>query len=248
MNAERAAAVRFLAEHSHSGWALPGEGAMGVFSGVGSAVLNGVVTTRPDVERGELERLAEPFAGLPSAPWGLQFGDNPTERDAEFARHLGLERSVNVSTMTCDLRTRHLELGRRTRRPAVRSVRPHDAEAFSNLASDAFDLPLSHAAQFASLEILTAPEVTAVWAHDRTSRPVALGFSITASPTHTALLGVGTLRSKRGKGFGSAVIAALLSDALERNSRTAFVQVRPARERPFTRLGFHVAESLSYFV
>lgn len=251
LNAERASALRLLANHSQNGWSTCGDGALGLFTGIGSFTSNGVLTTRGDVDIAELHRLAEPFAGHPSAPWSLQVGPSPAERESRLARRLGLDQITTLPTMTIDPRESDFAgpapRSRFKKMPEIRAVTAHDGPTFGMVISRALGLPPSQAVQFSSVAVLTAPEVTALWAVDAVAGPVAAGISVTTPNGFTGLFAIGTVRGERRRGIGAAITAALVADAHDRGSHTSFLQASPPDKPVYAALGFRVAEELTYY-
>jgi GNAT superfamily N-acetyltransferase len=244
LDRERLLVLRMIAENATGGWFTADENeTVSAYSGAGTFTANGVVLGRGEQSAESLRYLVAPFQDC-GVPWGVQLGLRTAPSVLPILDTLGLVNEYRTPTMA-------ISLGHDNAIPAGTGIRvehahPGDADAFAAVMAEGFEMPGTTTPPFASARLFGNPAVNAVWARTPTGQPVAVGISVTISPTIVGLFAIATPPQHRRHGYGAAVTAMLLADARARGAEIAYLQASSMGEPVYRALGFETVNELIY--
>lgn len=222
------AAREWLGEHVAGGWSLRHGDQVASVTGLAAATMNGVWSARPDTERLPQLLSAVRDAGL---PYCAQFVSGSAEgRDA--AAGAGLVRDEDMPLMYTAARPDPVTVtGLRIRR-----LGPADVGLHSEIAAAGFGAP---PALFSPITRLGSAEGSALrfYVAEVDGEPVATGLGLILEE-HVGVFNIATPPEHRRKGYGSAVTARIVEDALGEGARGAWLQSSPEGHAVYRRLGF----------
>jgi GNAT superfamily N-acetyltransferase len=237
-----AATYELLASALPSAWARSEPGALAAVSGVALPSLNGVTVLANGVQLDRIAALLDAVAatGLPHSlrlrPGGEVFGDLAVAR--------GMTRAEDVPLMVCsDQVTSPAES------PAELSISllaPEEADRHVIVAAGAFG------ARTETFRRLITPEVLRLrgarcYLGKVDGEPVATGFALTIGDG-VGIFNVGVLAEHRGRGYGTAVTAAAITDASRHDARWAWLQSTREGYVMYERMGFETLETWQLWI
>jgi hypothetical protein len=244
LDRERLLVLQLIAENATGGW-FTGDRheSISAYTGAGTFTANGVVLGRGEQSEESLRYLITPFQDC-GVPWSVQLGLHTAPSVLTALDAIGLTHEYNMPTMA-------VSLDRNRVFPAaagitVERARPADAEEFAAVMAEGFEMPEATTAPFASQRLFGVSTVNAVWARNESGRPVAVGISVTISPTLVGLFAIATPAPHRRRGYGAAVTARLLTDARAQGAELAYLQASSMGEPVYRALGFDTVNELTY--
>ncbi|MDN4599004.1 GNAT family N-acetyltransferase [Leifsonia virtsii] len=221
-------AREWLGEHVAGGWSLRHGDQVASVTGLSASTMNGVWSARPDTDRLPELLSAVGDAGL---PYCAQFVSGSAEgRDA--AAGAGLIRDEDMPLMYTAARPDPVMVdGLRIRRLGAAEVVLH-----AEIAAAGFGAP---PALFSPITRLGTAEGSALrfYVAEVEGEPVATGLGLFLQD-HVGIFNVATPPERRRKGYGSAVTARIVEDALGNGAAGAWLQSSPEGHPVYRRLGF----------
>jgi ribosomal protein S18 acetylase RimI-like enzyme len=218
-----------LAGRLPGGWSRRGDDSVIFVTGLPVPTLNGAITYSPDLLPAALaEALDE--VGAQGLPYSLQF---PAGNSAlvSLAGELGLRREADIPLMW-------LEGAPSDSGPSgttVRRLAAAEAMLHAEVAARGFEAPIEVFAAILSATVST-PEV-AMYAAEVDGQAVATGLGIRRGDS-VGVCNVATPPEFRRRGYGAAVTAAIVNEAIDDGARWAWLQSSSDGYNLYQRLGF----------
>ena len=227
-----------LAERLPNGWSVRVGPAAAIATGIPAPTLNGVWCAGPADPAGItplLNRLA--VTGL---PYCLQFPAGTTTL-ARLAMDRGLRRIEDIPLMRLDARSTGGPPFSAGRAPttgglAVRRLAPGEAWLHARVAAAGFQAPEEFFTPLVGPAIADQKAVT-FYVGEIDGRPVTTGLGVRAGD-HVGVFNIATPPEQRGRGFGSAITAGVVADAVADGARWAWLQSSIPGYGVYRRLGF----------
>jgi GNAT superfamily N-acetyltransferase len=223
-----------LFEVAPLGWMQREAGAFAGATGVPIATPNGIWLESRNPDGGTVAAMFDRLdaSGL---PYCLQLRPGTPREITDQALKRGMTRGAAVPLMVLEVPT-HLPAAREVEGLNVRVLEPEDIAAHVQIAAGVFGVPEELFASVMTRELMTAEGlrcyVGAAGTDDvTTAMGVTLGSGVGVS-------NVATLAPYRGRGYGAAITARVVSDALLAGAEWAWLQASPAGYRVYERLGF----------
>jgi len=239
-----AAAVASTREHLQradpDGWVVRDGGAIARVTGVRAPKLNGVLSERvspdPDVVAALLDRVAA--TGLPYS-LVLRPGADPALAKLAVAR--GLSESGEYPPLMVLQDPARLGPAQRVAGLAIRQLDPEEAGVHAAVAAAGYEAPEEMFRRLGAPAVLGLPGVRC-YVGEAGGRLVTTGIGVTMGP-FVGVINITTTRPDRGRGYGAAITARVVSDGLSAGASWAWLQSSPDGYRVYERLGFRIAES-----
>lgn len=227
-----------LSELVEDAWLRRGEDMVFGITGISAPTLNGVWSGS--------ERLTatEAAAGLDEvAPTGLphclQFSTSAPDAVGRLAADRGLNRSPDIPLMRLD--------GAPTAspRPAAaealfRTLDPHEGGVHGDLFARGFDAPLEMVAPLVVPAVLASPAVD-VYVGEADGVAVTTGLGVRVGDS-LGIFSIATPPEHRGKGYGTAMTAHIVTEGRRAGAHLAWLQSSEAGLRCYERLGFRTVD------
>ena len=232
-----------LGERLPFGWSERVGPAAAIATGIPAPTLNGVWCAGHADPAG-ITRLLNRVAatGLPHC---LQFPTGTTTL-AVLAMDRGLRRIEDIPLMRLDARPTggpSISAGRASTTGgfAIRRLAPSEARLHARIAAAGFQAPEGFFTPLVGPEIAEERSVTC-YIGEVGGRPVTTGLAVRAGD-HVGVFNVATPPEQRGRGFGSAITAGIVADAVAGEvfgdgARWAWLQSSAAGHGVYRRLGF----------
>jgi GNAT superfamily N-acetyltransferase len=204
----------------------------GVFSSARLADVNAITALLPSQDFG--------------LPWSIQVrGEQPTQRIVDLATECGRIGQVSLPFLIRQLP----ELPKyaieadslNIRRAAV-----EDHQTYQATMAAGFGGPVELFAPFSAASVLSAPGMTA-WLAEERGTPVGTGFGVLTG-NWVGVFNIATHPGYRRRGYGRAMIAAVLRDAYSAGARGAFLHGTPTGALLYESMGFSRAEYWTVFL
>ncbi|AYG04669.1 GNAT family N-acetyltransferase [Gryllotalpicola protaetiae] len=223
-------AFRWLAERLPAGWSRTEGRSVAAVTGLPAPVLNGVWSAEAHADPQVLAELV----GVVSAaglPWSLQ---SPSHKESmgPFAHAQSLVATETIPLMRVERRP----WLRATPGLTMRRLETQDAALHARLASLGYPAPAAVFEPLASAELAETGDI-GYFVGEVEGEPVATALGLMLED-HVGIFDVATLPEYRRRGFGAALTAAVIDDAMDRGAGWAWLQSSPA--------GFGVYESLGF--
>ncbi|MCS5717759.1 GNAT family N-acetyltransferase [Herbiconiux sp. CPCC 205763] len=211
-------------------------------SGVPIPNLNGVLALDRDPDPTVVAAAVAAYEV--TGPWSLQVRTTPSAAIVEAATERGLTMAVPLPLLGRDLGEapgeRALPKG-----ITVRAVDPGDT-AYGDTLADAFGAPRPLLAPLASPAVLGAAGMRGFLVEDQ-GVPVATSFGIVSGDT-VGLVNIAVVPSHRRRGLGALATEAVITDAVARGARSAYLHATPLGLPLYERLGFELEEQWTMFL
>jgi ribosomal protein S18 acetylase RimI-like enzyme len=221
------------------GWAVRDRDATAIVTGAKVAAFNGVWAERadadPDIVAGLLDRVAA--TGLPFH-LHLRPGSGPALASLAAAR--GMSEGQESPLMVCADPAR-LTRAQQVSGLEIRELDPEDADLHVAVAAAGFGAPEELLRQMITPALLRAPGIRC-YLGEADGHPVTTGLGVTLG-SFVGVFDIATPPADRGRGYGAAVTARVVSDGLAAGASSAWLESSPAGYGIYERLGFETIES-----
>jgi N-acetylglutamate synthase len=206
-------------------------------TGIPSAAVNGVWSTRRDPDPDEVARLLDVLAGA-GLPHALQVRPAAAATVAPVAEARGMAREEDAPLMRLDDPSRLA--GARAEDLTIRALEPDEASLHARIAATCFGEPEDHFVRLFVPELLQTGATTA-YVGERGGEPVATAIAVRPG-RHVGVFNVATLEPHRRRGYGAAITVRAIEDALAAGATWAWLQSTEAGYRIYEALGFATVE------
>jgi GNAT superfamily N-acetyltransferase len=214
-------------------------------TGVRMAFLNGVFSSARRPDAGSITALL-PSRETFGLPWSIQVrGDQPSPTIVSLATECGRSRQVSLPFMIrqfdeapqCKVDSDLLH---------VRRATIEDCATYQAAMAAGFEGPVELFSPFSSPAVLGAPRMTA-WLAEEQGIAVGTGFGVLIG-NWVGIFNIATHPDYRQRGYGRAMIKAVLQDAYSAGARGAFLHGTPTGTLLYESMGFGRAENWTVFV
>jgi hypothetical protein len=221
------------------GWAVREGGAIAMVTGVKVATLNGVWTERASPDPDIVARLVDRVAatGLPHC-LQLRPGSGPALAGLAAVRGMSEHRESPLMVLRGP---GQLDGARQAAGLQIRQLKPQDAELHVMVAAAGFGAPEELFRELLTPGLLSAPGVRC-YVGEAGGQPVTTGIGVTIGSS-VGVLNIATVPACRGRGYGAAITARVVSDGLAAGASWSWLQSSPAGYGVYERLGFQTVES-----
>jgi len=214
-------------------------------TGIPSATLNCVFTTRGDVAPSDVEELLDAIQrkGL---PYCIQIRPGCSDQLAEVARERGLSAHGSIPLMRLDAGA--VDVAAKAAHPElrIRQLRPNERQIHISIASDGFEVPPALFEKLMTEDAFALPGLRA-YVGDASGEPVSTAVAIVEGD-HVGIYNVATPHAWRGRGYGAAVTAHAVLDGFAAGASFALLQSSEPGFGVYKRLGFRTVEDWDLWV
>lgn len=221
-----------------NGWAERVPGLIGGVTLVPVPTLNGVWAYGLDAEADGAAALLDRVAAS-GVPHCLQIGPRCSDALRDLAASRGMAPDGEIPLMALD-DARALD-SVEARDLAVKLLAPEQAVVHAEIAAAAFEAPPEVFQALVTPAVLATPGVRC-YVGELDGEPVATAVSVTRGGS-VGIFDVGTLPAKQHRGYGAAITARAVRDALGHGAQWAWLQSSQVGYRVYERLGFRALES-----
>jgi N-acetylglutamate synthase len=220
------------------GWASGGDGVQACATGIPSAGLNGVWSSRLDPDPAELERLLGELEAR-KLPHMLQLRPGAEAAAARVAERRGLVPDADVPLMRLDdaARIQAVEAPPGLR---IRRLDASEAELHALTAAAGFAEPPDHFLRLVLPEVLRVNGARA-YVGERGGEIVTTALGVTRGD-YVAVFNVATPERHRRCGYGAAITARVVTDGFAAGASWAWLQSTTVGFRIYKALGFETVE------
>ncbi len=219
-------------------WMVESGGAVAFVSGVNHAPFNLVLGVRADVKEDDIVDLLDLLEGT-RLPHSLQLRPGTDVAITAVAQARGMTHVGDPPLMVIDDRP-GLDDVRGAAGFVIRPLLPEEASIHAGLVAQAFGAPVEAMRQFLVPPLLEADGVRC-FVGEIDDTVVATGLGLTVGDM-VGVFNIATAEAHRGHGYGAAITAHVVVDAMGRGARWGLLQSSPMGLPIYERLGFVTLE------
>lgn len=227
--------LALLADTLHVGWTRESEGVRVTVTGVPIAALNGVLALGRQVDARTVKAGLEAVE-RDGVPYCLQTRPDWKEGAAAIAAECGMTSQPEIPLMAAT----DLVAGPPIEELQIRLLVADEARWHCEVAGPAFGASADLFAHLITPEVLALDEVRG-YVGEVDGEPVVTAISVTIG-TGVGIFDVATLEQYRRRGYGAAITAHAVRDAIDGGASWAWLQSSQAGYSVYERLGFTTIE------
>jgi len=236
--AAMADASQYMFDAAPLGWMHREAGVLAGATGVPVPMLNGIwaesLDPDPVVVTAMLDRL-----DASAVPYCLQLRPGTSTKITDQAVTRGMRKEDAIPLMVLE-EFSLIAQAERVDGLTIRGLEPEEGPAHIAVVADAFGMPEELFAQMMTPELLRA-EGLCCYVAEAGGQPVTTGMGLTAGD-FVAIFNIATPTQHRGRGYGAAVTARVVSDGRAAGAQWAWLQSSPMGYGVYERLGFRTLE------
>ncbi len=233
------ATLHLMTDSLADAWMVEAEGAVAFVSGVAHPPFNGVFGVRTDVKEEAIAELLDLLEGT-RLPHCLQVRPGTDGAISALAEARAMTHVGDPPLMVLDDRSRLATIPAVAKGFAIRPLVPEEASIHAGLVAAAFGAPVDAMTQFLVPPLLEASGVRC-YVGEIGNTVVATGMGITVGDM-VGVFDIATAEEHRGHGYGAAITAHVVADAMASGAHWALLQSSPMGLAIYERLGFEIRE------
>jgi len=243
-NASMADIAELLVSTAPGGRLLRGDGACAMVTGIPAPALNGVWTERADPDVAGVAALIDEVSGA-GPLYSLRLRSGSDETVTGLASDRGMVLAEELTLMTLEAEDSIIVLPEPAGL-AIRQIAPEEAPAAATVGAAGFEVPEDVFLRAVSPDLLRLASVRC-YVGEVAGEAMTTSLSVTVG-VFTGIFCVATVPGWRGRGFGTAITARAITDALAAGSRWCWLEATAAGLTAYRTVGFQAIEPRQLWV